>query len=254
MSSAGLSQFQLTFQLSPIILTGGIAANVPGGMLPIISLTEGESFDTGILSSGSSDLDPEDFFANFQPLPGATLIDVDVATYPFANNAVAANAIINNPFTISLLMICPARSDGGYADKLSTITSLQASLSQHINSGGTFTVATPSYYYTNCLMTKFIEASSGQSKQPQDAWQLDFFQPLLTLDQAAQSYNSLMNKIASGTPIQGQPSYSGLPATVGQPPSLAAPSVIPAASGLGGAGVAATNGPPRTTGTDQVGP
>lgn len=246
MSSAGLSQFQMTFQLSPIILTGGIAAHAPGAMLPIISLTEGSSFDTGILSSGSSDLDPEDFFANFSPLSGETLIDVSVATYPFANNSVAANAVINNPFTISLLMICPARLDGGYADKLSIVTSLQSSLSQHINLGGTFTVATPSYYYTDCLLIKFVGASSSDSKQPQNAWQLDFFQPLLTLDQAAQSYNNLMNKIASGTPIQGQPAFSGLPATVGQPPSLAASSIIPAASSVGGAGVAATNGPPQT--------
>lgn len=249
-----LSQFQMTFQLSPIILTNGIAANVPGGMLPIISLTEGDSFDTGILSSGSNTLDPEDFFANFQPLPGAALIDVEVATYPFANNSVAANAIINNPFIISMLMICPARLDGGYADKLATITSLQNTLSQHINSGGTFTVATPSYYYTDCLMTGFKEASTGASKQPQDAWQIDFFQPLLTLDAATQSYNSLMNKIDSGTPIDGQPTYSGIQTSVGQPPSLATSGIVPAASGAGGASVAASSGPPRTTGTDRIGP
>ena len=39
LASAARSAYQLAFQVSPIILQGGIAAGTPGGMLPIIGLT-----------------------------------------------------------------------------------------------------------------------------------------------------------------------------------------------------------------------
>lgn len=236
MSSPGYSQFKYSFELSPIILTGGIAGQVPGGMLPIISLTQGSDFDMGILS-GSEDIDPDDFFANFVPIIGGSLIDNQIGKYPFANQSVAANAIIAQPLTISLTMYCPVRNAGGYAAKLATMTALQSALKQHNFSGGTYTIATPSYYYTNCVMTGMRDASNGESKQAQNAFTLDFEQPLLTLEQAKQEENSLMSKISGGTAIQGQPAWSGLPPTVGQPGSLAGSSTIPAQGGAAGAGV-----------------
>jgi hypothetical protein len=236
MSSPGLAQFKLSFELSPIILTNGIAKNVPGGMMPIISLTEAQNFDTGLLS-GSAGPDLDNFFANFIPLPNATLIDQDIGMYPFANQAVAANAVIAKPLAISYRMICPVRQAGGYSAKLAVMMALQASLQQHNNSGGTYTLVTPSYIYVNCLMTSMRDISPlGDTAQKQTEWQLDFVKPLLTLDDAEQAQNSLMSKFTSGTQINGDPAWSGLPPTVGDPSSLAGPSIVPPASDLFGSG------------------
>lgn len=235
--SLGLTAFRLTFQLSPIVLTNGIATNIPGGMLPILVLTEALNFTEGLIS-GSNPLDTDSFFANFEPLPGSTLIDQEVGHYPFANQAVAANAVIAQPLKISMRMICPVRQTLGYAAKLATMMALQTALTQHNSSGGTYTIATPSYFYTNCLMLNMRDVTEGESNQTQYVWQFDFEQPLLTLRQAQQAQNSLVSKITNGTSISGQPSWSSLSTTVGQPGSLAASSVIPSASNLGGAAVA----------------
>ena len=268
--SAGMAAYKMAFQLSPIILTGGVANLIPGGMLPIISLTEGLNFTTGLLSGGSESLELDNFFANFEPLPGASLIKNQLGEYPFANQTVAANAIIADPLTVSLLMYCPARGVAGYGAKLATMMALKATLSQHTNSAiaekadiskatavkaldtviasisatlragdkvtlvgfGTFTVATPSYFYTNCVLLDLVDVSSSQSKQPQMAWRWDFRQPLLTEAQAAQAQNSLMSKISGGTAVAGDPPpWSALSTTVGQPPSIASPLVVPAATG-----------------------
>lgn len=233
----GTAAFKLAFQLSPIILTNGIAGNIPGGMLPIIAITEPLNAATGLLG-GTDTIDLDDFFAHFQPMPGGTLIDQQVGTYPFANQAVAANAVIAQPLTYSMLMQCPAQHRLGYAGKLAIMMALQAVLSQHNASGGAYTVITPSFFFTNMLMTGMRDASNGASHQPQNAWQLDFMRPLLTLSEAEQVQNSLMSKLSSGTQIQGQPAWSGLSPTVGAPDSLAAPGLFPTSSGLPGAGTA----------------
>lgn len=228
-----MAAFRLSFQLSPIILTNGIATFMPGGMLPIILITEALSFVEGILSGGE-DLDLDDFFANFQPLPGSSLVSQTFGKYPFANQVVAANSVIRLPLRISLRMICPARGPGGYANKLATLTALQASLRLHNASGGTYTIATPSAFYTNCLMLDMTDASQGASAQAQNAWQLDFEQPLLTLQDALQAQGNLLSRISAGLPIGGAPAWSGLSPTVGMPPSLAAVGTIPAAAGPAG--------------------
>lgn len=233
----GLAAYKLSFQLSPIIFTNGIASAIPGGMLPIIAITEALNFTEGLLSGGDN-INLDDFFANFEPLSGASLVDNQLGKYPFANQAVAANAIIAQPLVISLRMIVPVRNSLGYPTKTATMLALQAAISKHNGSGGTYIVATPSFFYTDCIMTGMRDASSGASKQAQNAWQIDFEKPLLTLAQAQISMNSLMSKISSGAQISGQPAWSGLSPTVGVPPSLAASSVIPAASGAAGAGTA----------------
>jgi len=236
--SGGLAQFKLAFQVSPIILTGGIASNVPGGMIPIISLTQSQDFDTGLLS-GSSDINLDDFFAHFNPIAGGTLIDLQVAHYPFANSQTAANATVAQPLRISLLMVAPARNAGDYSNKLSVMSSLQNSLNQHINQGGTFTVATPAFLYTDCVLTGLRDVTSGGGRQYQAQWQWDFEQPLLTLASAQSAQNSLMQKISNGTQTTGDPpSYSGAAASVGQPASGVAPSVVPAAQSTTGSSVA----------------
>lgn len=231
----GLAAFRLSFQLSPIILTGGITSAVPGGMLPIISLTEALNFTTGLLSGGDN-VDLDSFFANFQPLPGSTLIDQQIGKYSFANQQVAANAVIAEPLVISLRMIIPVRGEGAYAAKLATMLALRATLAQHNSMGGTYTVATPAGFYDNLVMRGLRDVSDPSSKQAQNAYQWDFEQPLLTQAQAAQAQNSAMSKISNGLPTDG--SLSGINQTVGFPSSLATPSISPAASGPAGAGIA----------------
>jgi hypothetical protein len=231
-----LAAYKLSFQISPIILVDGIAISVPGSMLPIISITEALNF--GGLLTGGANIELDDFFANFQPLPGGSLIDNQIGAYPFANQAVAANAIITQPLTISMLMTCPVRQPLGYLTKTATMLALQAALAQHNNLGGTYTVMTPSRFYTNCIMTSMRDASNGESHQVQNAWQLDFVQPLLTLQDALSAQNGLMSKFTNGSQINGQPAWSGLSPAVGSSGSLAAPNIIPAASGAAGAGTA----------------
>jgi hypothetical protein len=236
-SSLGQAAFQLAYELSPIFLTNGAATNMPGGLFPIISITEAANFVAGVLSGAEISLD--NFFAHFRPLPGAGLINQNIAHYPFANQAVAANATIQNPLRISLLMTCPVRNELGYPLKLATMTALQTVLQQHNASGGTYTVITPSYYYTNCLLSNLTEVGDSDGKQVQVNWRWDFEQPLLTQQSAQQAQNSLLNKISGGAKIEGNPSWSGLSQSVGQTPSIAAPSVVPAASGVPGAGISA---------------
>lgn len=239
----GYAAWKLSFQLSPIILTNGIASFMPGGMLPIIAITEAVNFTAGLLS-GPQNINLDNFFANFAPLPGGTLQDNSIGGYPFANQSVAANAIIVNPLKISMLMYCPARNPLGYAAKLATMMALKAALDNHKLSGGTYIVATGSNFYPNCIMTNMSDASGGESKQTQNAWRLDFEQPLLTADQLQQAQgqqNALMSEISSGTQVTTT-SWSGLAPTVGVPQSLAGPSIIPALSGASGGGVAAVGG------------
>lgn len=234
MSTPGYAAYKLSFQLSPIILVNGIAAPMPGGLLPIIAITEAVNFAAGILSAGDNTLDLDDFFANFHPLPGASLIDQKLGEYPFANQAVAANAVIPQPLVISYRMFCPAQQSGGYAFKLATMMALQATLAQHNISGGTYTCATPSFFFTNCVMLGMRDTSAADSHQAQNTWQLDFRKPLLTLADAQQAQNNLMSRITNQTMIPGLPSWSGLEPTVGNQASVAGPSVVPAASGPAG--------------------
>lgn len=243
--SIGAAAFQLAFEISPIILTGGLAQNVPGGMLPIVSLTEAANFVTGLLSGGDA-LNFDNFFAHFVPVPGATLIDQVIGEYSFANQAVAANAVITKPLMVSMRMICPANARGGYVTKLATMIALQAAIAQHNVSGGTYTVVTPAALWTDLVMLTLRDVSANGSAQPQTEWQWDFRKPLLTQAQANQAQNNLMSKISGGTQIQadgsGGVSWSGIAQTVGIPPSLATSSLVPAASSLLGAQTASPLG------------
>jgi hypothetical protein len=234
----GLSAYELAYVKSPIILTNGIAA-FTGGMLPIIALTEALNFTEGLLSGGDN-IRLNDFFANFEPLPGSSLISNKIGMYPLANQNVAANAIIAEPLSISMSMMVPVREDGGYATKLATMMALQAALAQHNNSGGTYTIATPVFFYTNCVMTGMRDVSSKVTKQAQWNWQLDFIQPLLTLEQATTALNGMMSKITSGLPTTG--ALSGIETTIGFPPSLSIGSLAPLASGLPGTAVSGLSG------------
>lgn len=204
---AAATGYDLAFQVSPIILVGGIASNTLGGMLPIIALTgQIASFAQGAASSGS--LNADDFFARFVPVPGSTLVSQQVAQYPFANQTIAANATIQNPLSISLRMIAPVKDTAGYLTKLAIWSSLQSSLIAHNAAGGTYTVATPAKIYTNCLLLDVTDVTGGGTKQQQIEYQWSFVQPLITQEQATAAYNSLMSKLTSGAQVT-EPTTSG---------------------------------------------
>lgn len=236
----GSAQWILSYQLCPIILCNGIAQNMPGGILPITSITESQSFPSGVLGNGGP-VSLNDYFANFAPLPGGTLGENQIGTYPFANQAVAGNAIIAQPLVLSMLMMCPARQ--GFAITGQIMATLVSALNQHDAAGGTYTVITPKYPYTSMLRLRLVDVATAESKQAQNTYQLDFYRPLLTLEAAQAAQNSLMAKLSNGTQIQGQPSYSGAATSVGQPPSLAGAS-IPASSSTTGANTAPLPVPP----------
>lgn len=233
--SGGQGAYKLAFEIAPITLTGGVALNVPGGMLPLLSVTQAASF-SGLISGGT-DVSLDDFFANFYPLPGSSLIDQQIGMYPFANQTVAANAIIVQPLQISMLMRIPVRDPAGYSTKLAIMASLQATLHQHNTMGGTYTVMTPCFPYTNCVMTGMHDVSSGETLQAQMAWKFDFIKPLISMEDANNvQMNAMMQQLSSGVQTDG--ANFGLAPTVGLPPTLATPGVAQSAFASASSGVA----------------
>jgi hypothetical protein len=198
--------YDLSFQISPIILVDGIAANVPFGLLPIIAL--GGQAAAALQGAISGGVNTDAFFARYVPVPGSTLVNQSIATYPFASQSVAANATIQNPLNISLRMICPVKDTAGYLTKLPILTSLQNSLVAHNAAGGRYHVATPAYLYTNMLLTAMTDVTGGGTKQQMIEYQLDFVQPLVTQTQATSALNSLMSKLNSGAPVSA-PTVAG---------------------------------------------
>ena len=213
------SVFKFAFELSPIFLTGNsqLINGIPGGVLPILLLTEPLNAVSDFLNEN---VELDRFFAHFVPMPGATLVENQISQYPFANRAIAANALIAQPLQISMRMICPVQGAVGYAIKTATMIALQGALAMHNSTGGTYTVATPSMFYTNCIMTAMRDISGGESHQAQHTWQMDFMRPLLTIDDAGTAMNPLMNLLSNGGQVNSA-SWSGPAVNVGQTsPSL----------------------------------
>lgn len=220
-ANAARTAYDLAFQVSPIVLVGGTYANSLGGAMPIIGLVgQLAALGQGILTSGIS---VDDFFARYLVLPGGTLINNTLGKYPFANQQVAANAIIQQPKNVSLQMICPVKDTAGYLTKLAILTALQSALQGHCNAGGTFNVATPAFIYTDCIMTGMTDITGGMTNQKQVSFQLDFEQPLITQAAATAALNTLMGRLSGGQQItspdwSGQvsavPTGGGLPADV----------------------------------------
>lgn len=206
MASTGYSLYKLGMEGSPIILTGGIATLIPGGMLPIIAITESLNLLDGLLS-GMSVLNLDNLLCHYSFNPGTELIRNEVATYPFANQTVAANSIIAQPKRISYTMVCPAKALGGVYFKLAALTALQLALETHNSSGGLYTLVTPSKIYTNCIMVGFTNNDGGATKQQQYQWQIEFTQPLITESAAVSTQNSLLGKMTGQTQIT-LPSWS----------------------------------------------
>ena len=146
-------------------------------------------------------------------MSGATLLQNELGRYPFANQAVAANAIIAQPLRFSFMMECPSQGGGGYVSKLLTFTALQSILAQHAAAGGTYTCATPAFIWTNAILMSLRLLDGQGEKQVQTACQWDFEQPLISLAAANQAQNAQMSKLTAGGQTTGD--NSGLAATVG---------------------------------------
>lgn len=200
-----MEQYDLAFQISPIILVNGIATGVEGRLLPIMNIT----------NPNSSDRQNKAQLPRYLIVPGSTLISQAVGMYPFANQAVAANATIQNPLTISLVMIAPVNQPGGFLTKMQRFSALQQALQQHNALGGMYIVATPAFVYQNLLLTNVSDATPEVSiegdKQAQTQYQFDFVQPILTVQGAQAAQAALMQRITNGTQINGTPTVSGNP-------------------------------------------
>ena len=188
--------------------------------MPIIGLTgQIGAFLQGIASSQDV---TSAFYAKYVPIPGGTVINNAIATYPFANQQVAANAIIEQPKNISLRMIAPVRDTGGYLTKTAIFTALQTALQNHNNAGGTYTIATPAFLYTDCVMTTMTDITSGNTKQQQIEWQLDFIKPLISTSDANAAFSNQMAKLSGGnvltssspSGIGGSNPIVGIPAAI----------------------------------------
>jgi hypothetical protein len=220
----GKSAYELAYVKSPIFLNDGLASGLPGKVLPLIAITEAASFVAGLLAgqaltraadlaagllTANMKLGLDDFYATFWPLPGSTLHKNQIASYPFANQAVAANAIISQPLNISMRMNCTPRLPGAMVSRIMTATALKNALDNHNFSGGTYSVLTPSFFYIGCILKEMKDITSGDSKHPQTDWQLDFEQPLLSLNVAKYFQGALMSKLTGGV-VTGT-LWSGVP-------------------------------------------
>jgi len=234
--SSGQASFKVAYELSPITLVGGVASSVPGGALSILSILQAGSFG-GLLGSANVGLD--DFLGNFYPINGSTLIDNQIGSYPFANLQIAANSIIVQPLACSMLMRVPVRDEGGYSLKTSAMTSLQNTLANHTQQGGTFSVATPSFFYTNLILLKLQDVSGGETLQAQVSWRFDFIKPLLTLDQAAQVQNAMMSQLTNGVQTVGD--GTGLGVNTGTSANVTSPAVSPASGATASSSVGSYN-------------
>jgi hypothetical protein len=210
------SLIQLSYQVCPIVLTGGVATQILGASLPILSLFSGVGPNGLGLPFDIGDLD--DAFGAFNVLPGGTLVSQQIAKYPFANQSVAANATIREPLTISVIMDAPMRGPNAWAYKRMIMTALKGTLDFHNNKGGTYAVVTPAFMYTDLIMTALTDNSRGNNSLPQNAWRFDFEKPLVALGDIQTAQSQLMSKISNGTVVT-DPSLSGA-----QPGSTAAQS------------------------------
>lgn len=199
MTDIGRSTYQLAFELSPIILHRGLAELVPGKMLPLIAITQAANFGLALLE-GTNPIDDNAWFARFEPLPGSDLIANELGEYPFANQAVAANAIISKPLNLSMLMKLPENQQGAMVSKLITVGALKAALDTHINLGGTFIVATPAFLYTNLILLGLRDVSRSEGRKVQTAFAWDFRKPLLTQEEGEALQGSLMQRLSGGLP------------------------------------------------------
>lgn len=195
--SIGRIAYQLTYEKSPIFLTDGLAQAIPGGVLPLIAITQAADVFAGALM-GNISTNLDDFFATFWPMAGAKLVNNQVGQYPFANQKTAANAVIAQALNFSMRMNVTPKTKGAMVSRTMTMAAFTAAIEKHVQLGGMFTVLTPAKIYSGCILTGMTDITSGESKHQQTDWQLEFLQPLVDASEAQQVMNSVMNKLTKG--------------------------------------------------------
>jgi hypothetical protein len=228
MASQTLTSAQLLYQVSPIILTGGIAGNQPGQMQSLMALAAPQNPANqqnaepliapqlwGQPSPNTNLLDNS--FGVFNVLPGGSLVQQTIPKYPLADMTMAANAIVRDPIQVSLIWDTPMKPMQGvdaWATKLAIMQNLKGMLDQHNNAGGLYIVMTPAYFYINLIMVALTDNSRGGSPLPQNAWRFDFERPqVVTLPDAMGAQSILMRKLTGGLQTPGlwhYPATSGL--------------------------------------------
>jgi hypothetical protein len=217
---------QLTYQICPIILVGGIASQVPSGMLPMLNLFTSGGSQVNPSSLGSALILPfnigdlDDAFGAFNVVPGGQLVLQQIGKYPFANQSVAANAVIREPLTLSVLMDTPMRGANPWRVKNQVFTALKSTLDAHNNAGGTYTVATPAFIYENLVMTSLTDISRAVNTVPQNAWRFDFEKPLVSLTELQGAMNFLTNQLTQGLATNGSNTGTQVGATQAQPAQM----------------------------------
>lgn len=227
--------WDLVYRVSPIILTGGIASSASNSLsitglfgsvfnsltglgIPIATILDPLGLLTNPTSIINGSLSTDDLFAHFEPIPGGTVLDFESAKFPFANQSVAANAMIQKELTISLHMECAYRNANSIVSRIATLQAMQATLTQHVVQGGTFTVLTPGAIYSNALLLRITDVTPDPT-MPQTAFQWDFEQPLITTAAAAGASSTLMSKLLGGQQASGNwidsASSSGAGSTTG---------------------------------------
>jgi hypothetical protein len=198
--SASRDAFTLAFETTPILLVDGLASDIPGGVLPIAVFLEGVGIVDGLLNQRQLG---RPFSAHFSPAAGSTLISQDASLYSFFGLASAANSVVSKPNKLTMHLTMPANTSGaGYLGKPITFTALKMGLDKHTELGGTYTVLTPAYIYTGCLLQSLVDISgfSDQNKQVQHSWAFEFLQPLLKTDQLQMTLNAAMKRMSQQLP------------------------------------------------------
>jgi hypothetical protein len=226
---SSIEQWKLSYQVSPIFLTGPPVSNVPNGMMPFLSIVSPSAFPVffdgtapqqnfdlfSVLGSDATNNQNnlDNSFGAFNVLAGGSLVQQTVAKYPFANQAYAANAILRDPLHVSLIWDTPMRGANAWGQKMTVMQSVKQRLDSHNNGGGTYIVVTPAYVYDNLVMLSLTDASRGSSNLPQNAWRFDFERPLITLQDLRNAQSALMSKLTQGVVTNG--AWSGPAAGLG---------------------------------------
>lgn len=248
-----ITDFQDSFSLCPIYLVGGVAGQgqlgisevlrplASGGVGSASGLTAGTSTASGSATTSSDALGgyAYDNFGIFSVLPGGSLMDIENAKYPLANQTYASNASITQPLKISFEMLVPASEDIPFSLKRSIMTALKSVLDQHTSLGGYYTAYTPAYIYNNLLLTSLIDGSEDErGGQPQTRWIWDFEQPLLTVQQGQAAQSQAAYRMTGGTFIAGNPPGSAQTSTASN--SVGNQKVVASSGNIGSTGTVST--------------
>lgn len=191
-NTAARQKFRMQYEYAPILLKYGIADGFSEKVMSILQLTQ----------QGGYPVSDSGYFGYFAFVNGGTYMQNTVAQYPFANQYVAANAIVRQPNNVSLLMNCPATASMPIDRRQSIFQSLIASLDRHVAMGGLFVVYTPMGILDNCVLLATRDASNGENAILQNGIIFDFQQPLImTIDDANKASNTTAGKIDAGAKI-----------------------------------------------------